>query len=280
MLSKSSICGSPTNLDFLLAILESPEFDSGSTITQFLSTFAFRPPAIDVLAGGSYTLVEDYPGRPTIGKGFGHGGPMDPISFQVANALVGNPLGKEGLEITLTGPDLRFLADAVVSLTGAAISATIDGREFPMWQRVRITAGQRLTIGKTLSNAGCRSYLAVYGGFLNVAEWFGSKATVPMTLVGGYQGRPLATVSRWCYNHPPPLWPWMAFHFSYKLRLKVSTGRHTSHHRHTSSRTRSKSPFGDPREHFAKASGTLGFACNAWAVLRRLSCPRGYRDVL
>lgn len=195
VLSKSSICGPPTNLGFLLAILESPEFESGNTITQFLSTFDFRPPAIDVLAGGSYTLVEDYPGRPTIGKGFGHGGPMDPISFQIANALVGNPLGKEGLEITLTGPDLRFLADAVVSLTGAAISATVDGKDFPMWTRVRIAAGQRLTIGKTLSNAGCRSYLAVYGGFLNVAEWFGSKATVPLTLVGGYQGRPLATVS-------------------------------------------------------------------------------------
>jgi urea carboxylase len=202
VLSKSSICGPPTNLDFLLAILKSPEFEAGHTITQFLSNFAFRPPAIDVLAGGSYTLVEDYPGRPTIGKGFGHGGPMDPISFQIANALVGNPLGKEGLEITLTGPDLRFLADAVVSLTGAAIAATLDGKDFPMWRRVRINAGQRLTIGKTLSNAGCRSYLAVYGGFLNVAEWFGSKATVPQTLVGGYQGRPLATVSHLRYNKP------------------------------------------------------------------------------
>ncbi|KUI61832.1 Putative urea carboxylase [Cytospora mali] len=193
VLSHSAICGPPTNLDFLLAILQSPNFKNGNTITQFLSTFEFRPPVIDVLAGGSYTLVEDYPGRPTIGKGFGHGGPMDPVAFQLANALVGNHLGKEGLEITLAGPDLAFLGDAVVALTGAAISATIDGEEFPMWQRVKISAGQRLTIGKTLSNSGCRAYLAVYGGFTNVAEWFGSKATVPMTLVGGYQGRPLRT---------------------------------------------------------------------------------------
>lgn len=118
---------------------------------------------------------------------------MDPMAFQLANALVGNPLGKEGLEITLTGPDLMFLGDAVVALTGSAISATLDGNEFPMWQRVSISAGQRLNIGKTTSNAGCRSYLAVYGGFLNVAEWFGSKATVPITSVGGYQGRQLRT---------------------------------------------------------------------------------------
>ncbi|KAK8076351.1 hypothetical protein PG994_003623 [Apiospora phragmitis] len=177
--------------DFLLAVLQDPKFQDGETITQFLSTFEFRPAAIDVLAGGSYTLIQDYPGRPTIGKGFGHGGPMDPVAFQLSNALVGNPLGAEGLEITLTGPDLLFLGDAVVALTGAAMSATLDGGTFPMWTRVKISAGQRLTIGKTLSEAGCRSYLAVYGGFLNVAEWFGSKATVSVTLVGGYQGRPI-----------------------------------------------------------------------------------------
>lgn len=193
MLAHSTICGPPTNLDFLLAIVKSPEFEAGSTITQFLSKFQFRPPVIDVLAGGSYTLVEDYPGRPTIGRGFGHGGPMDPVAFQLANALVGNPLGKEGLEITLTGPDLMFLGDAVVALTGANITATLDGKAFPMWQRVRISGGQRLTIGKTTSTSGCRAYLALYGGFLNIAEWFGSKSTVPMTLVGGYQGRPLRT---------------------------------------------------------------------------------------
>ncbi|KAK8091910.1 urea carboxylase [Apiospora hydei] len=193
VLAKTVICGPPTNLDFLQAILQDSKFQAGETITQFLSTFNFRPPAIDVLAGGAYTLVQDYPGRPTIGRGFGHGGPMDPVAFQLANALVGNPLGTEGLEITLTGPDLLFLGDAVVALTGAAMSATLDGDDsaFPMWTRVRISAGQRLTIGKTLSESGCRAYLAVYGGFLNVAEWFGSKATVPMTLVGGYQGRPI-----------------------------------------------------------------------------------------
>lgn len=173
-------------------MLRDPKFEAGETITQFLSAFDFRPAAIDVLAGGAYTLVQDYPGRPTIGKGFGHGGPMDPVAFQLSNALVGNPLGAEGLEITLTGPDLLFLGDAIVALTGAAFSATLDGNtRFPMWTRVKMSAGQRLTIGKTLSKAGCRSYLAVYGGFLNVAEWFGSKATVPMTLIGGYQGRPI-----------------------------------------------------------------------------------------
>lgn len=192
MLSKTRICGPPTNLEFLVAVLEDKEFQAGNTMTKFLDTFSFLPPAIDILAGGAYTLIEDWPGRPTIGRGFSHSGPMDPLAFRIANSLVGNPMSKEGLEITLSGPDMRFLGPAIVSLCGAPMEAKLDGKPFPMWTRVKIEARQRLTIGKT-TDGGCRAYLAVFGGFPGVAEWFGSKATAPMTAVGGYQGRALAS---------------------------------------------------------------------------------------
>lgn len=192
MLTQSRICGPPTNLDFLASILVDENFVAGNTLTRFLDGFKFAPCAIDVLSGGAYTLIEDWPGRPTLGRGFCHSGPMDPFAFRVANALVGNPVGLEGLEITLSGPDLRFLGPAIVSLCGAPTDAKLDGNPIPMWSRVKISAGQRLTVGKTTGN-GCRSYLAVYGGFLNVAKWFGSKATTPMVGVGGYQGRALAS---------------------------------------------------------------------------------------
>jgi urea carboxylase len=49
-----------------------------------------------------------------------------------------------------------------------------------------------LTTGKTTAG-GCRPYLAVYGGFPSVAAWFGSKPAAPMTTVGGYQRRALAS---------------------------------------------------------------------------------------
>ena len=192
ILTGSRICGPPTNLEFLATILQDPEFKSGNTMTKFLSSFAFAPSAIDVVAGGAYTLIEDYPGRPTIGRGFSHSGPMDPLAFRIANFLVGNAAGTEGLEITLSGPDLKFLGAAIVALCGAPMEAKLDGKPFPMWTRVKINPGQRLTIGKTTAG-GCRSYLAVYGGFPSVAEWFGSKSTAPMTAVGGYQGRALAS---------------------------------------------------------------------------------------
>ena len=191
LLTNSRLCGPPTNLDFLTAIIRDSDFASGKTLTNFLKGFKFAPAAIDVLAGGAYTLIEDWPGRPTIGRGFSHSGPMDPLAFRIANLLVGNPEGKEGLEITLSGPELLFLGPAIVSLCGAPFDAKLDGRPFPMWTRMKIDAGQKLTIGKTIGG-GCRAYLGVYGGFPNIAEWFGSKATAPMTAVGGYQGRALA----------------------------------------------------------------------------------------
>ena len=191
LLTGSKIYGPPTNLEFLAAIMQDSTFKSGKTMTKFLSDFKFAPTAIDVLQGGAYTLIEDWPGRPTIGRGFSHAGPMDPLAFRIANSLVGNSVGTAGIEITLSGPDLRFLSAAIVALTGAAMDAKLDGKEFPMWTRVKIEAGQRLTIGKTTAG-GCRSYLAIYGGLPSIAEWFGSKATAPMTAVGGYQGRALA----------------------------------------------------------------------------------------
>ncbi|KAJ5637991.1 hypothetical protein N7490_007870 [Penicillium lividum] len=178
ILRKSSICGPPINLGFLLAVIQNRVFKNGNTITKFLENFTYTPCAIDVISG-----------RPTVGHGFGHAGPMDPIAFQTANLLVGNPVGTEGLEITLTGPALLFLSDAVIASCGPSIPAGLNGTEIPLWRRFYIKAGQRLKIGKM--EAHCRVYLAIYGGLLNVAKWFGSKSTNPMVTVGGYQGRPL-----------------------------------------------------------------------------------------
>ncbi|EXJ89400.1 acetyl-CoA/propionyl-CoA carboxylase [Capronia epimyces CBS 606.96] len=189
VLSRSDICGPVTNLGFLRSIIQQGRFKAGDTTTAFLSNFRYRPTAIDVISGGSQTLVQDFPGRPSVGHGFGHSGPMDPIAFQIANALVGNPLGTEGLEITISGPELLFISPAVIALCGPPVHAALDGQEVPLWTRLDIAAGQRLRIGQIMT--GCRVYMAVYGGFPRIAKWFGSKATNPGVSAGGYQGRAL-----------------------------------------------------------------------------------------
>ncbi|KAL8630287.1 hypothetical protein Q9189_003994 [Teloschistes chrysophthalmus] len=189
-LAQSRICGPPTNLDFLASILKDSRFEAGNTMTKFLTEFDYSPSAIDVLSAGAYTTVQDYPGRPTMGRGFPHAGPMDPLGFQIANLLVGNRPGMEGLEITLDGPELLFLGPGAVALCGAPMEIKLDGRPSSMWTKLHVKAGQKLKIGKT-TGGGCRSYLAIHGGLPSVAEWFGSKATSPGVGVGGYQGRAL-----------------------------------------------------------------------------------------
>ncbi|EMD92957.1 hypothetical protein COCC4DRAFT_139298 [Bipolaris maydis ATCC 48331] len=191
LLTQSLISGPPTNLEFLACILEDARFKNGNTMTSFLKEFTYTPHAIDVISAGAYTLIQDLPARPTVGKGVPHSGPMDPIAFQIANMLVGNPRTKEALELTLTGPELRFVGPAIVALCGAPMEATLDDNEFPMWTSVKIEVGQKLKIGKT-TGGGCRSYLAIYGGFPSVADYFGSKSTSPLVAIGGYQGRALA----------------------------------------------------------------------------------------
>ncbi|PHH82570.1 hypothetical protein CDD82_5590 [Ophiocordyceps australis] len=189
ILNRSSVYGPCTNIDFVKAIVQSDAFVRGETTIRFVDSFEFRSCGIDIRSGGSYTLVQDYPGRPGVGHGYGQAGPMDPIAFQVANILVGNAMGTEGLEITLVGPDMIFLSDALIALCGPPVPAKIDGDDFELWTRLLVRAGQRLTIGKL--PAHCRVYLAIHGGFLNVAQWLGSKATNPSITMGGYQGRSL-----------------------------------------------------------------------------------------
>lgn len=190
VISTSRICGPPTNLELLQTVLASDIFHSGCALTTFLDKFSFVPSAIEVIKGGAYTLVQDL-GRPKVGHGIPRAGAMDPVAHQIANMLVGNSADAESLEITLEGPELLFHAPAVIALTGASAVATVEGQPMPPWTRKRMESGQQLRIGKIQGN-GCRLYLAVYGGFANVAEYFDSKSTSPLVGIGGYQGRQLA----------------------------------------------------------------------------------------
>lgn len=191
LLERSVVSGPPNNLDYLASIMQDDVYKSGRTITSFLQSFVYEPKVIDVISPGAYTLIQDLDGRPSVGKGIPRSGAMDPIALAVGNILVGNQRGQEGLEITLSGPELKFHGAAVIALTGAPIEVTLDGGAISMWSRKHVKAGSTLKVGRT-TGAGCRSYLAVYGGLPSVADYFGSKSTSPIVAIGGYQGRQLA----------------------------------------------------------------------------------------
>ncbi len=104
-------------------------------------------------------------------------------------ARSGNPDDAAGLEITVSGPTLKFNAAAVICLAGAAMPAELDGAPVPFWSPVEVPAGSTLRIG-TAAGAGCRAYLLLRGG-LDVPEYLGSRSTFTLGRFGGHGGRAL-----------------------------------------------------------------------------------------
>jgi urea carboxylase len=146
---------------------------------------------IEILKGGIYTTVQDYPGRVGYWNvGIPPSGPMDSYSFNCANWLVGNDQSEAALEITVTGPSIYFHADAIVGLCGAELEADLNGQPVQWWAATFVPRGSTLNLGKIVGN-GSRSYLAFQNG-LEIEEYLGSKSTFPKGQFGGYKGRPLA----------------------------------------------------------------------------------------
>lgn len=183
------LAGVPSSLPLLRQALAAA--GSASLRARDLDVLPYAPCAIEVLAPGLHTTVQDWPGR--LGHwavGVPPSGPMDDLGFRLANRLVGNPEGAPGLEITLSGPTLRFHAPAIVALAGCAAKALLDGAPLPMWRAVAVPAGAVLRIiGPTTT--GLRCALAVRGG-LDAPAYLGSAATFDLGGFGGCSGRPLA----------------------------------------------------------------------------------------
>lgn len=189
-LNETRIAGIETNLDYLRALINSEMFANGETTTKSLDTFVYTAPTIEVVTPGTQTTVQDYPGRRGYWNvGVPPSGPMDHLSFRLANRAVGNPAGAAALEITLSGPTLKFNTPATIAICGAEFAAKLDGKPVEMWRPVPVKAGQTLALG-TVTGAGARGYLAVAGGF-DVPEYLGSKSTFPLGKFGGHAGRAL-----------------------------------------------------------------------------------------
>ena len=189
-LAETEIDGIETNADYCREILGVSEFISGRMTTQTLNAFAYVPKTVAVLEGGALSSLQSLPGRLGFWEvGIPPSGPMDDKSFQAANLLLGNAPGETALELTLTGPTLKFAHDATVALTGAKMEALLDGAPLALNVAVQVKAGQMLALG-CIDGPGQRSYLAVKGGFA-APEYLGSAATFTLGGFGGHTGAAL-----------------------------------------------------------------------------------------
>ena len=189
-LAGTRVDGIETNLDYLRQIVADHVFAEGRQTTRYLNGFHYRPHTMDVLEPGVQSSIQDYPGRLGYWNiGVPPSGPMDALAFRLGNQLVGNAADAAGLELTVSGPTLKFNSDTVIALTGADMKAELDGEPLAFWCSHAIKAGSVLRLG-AVQGGGCRSYLAVAGGF-DVPDYLGSRSTFTLGQFGGHGGRTL-----------------------------------------------------------------------------------------
>lgn len=191
-LSAISIQGIETNIAYLLAVLNTEELQDGKLTTRFLNAFYFQPHTIDVIAPGTMTTIQDYPGR--IGYwdvGVPPSGPFDNLAFRIGNCLLGNDEDVAGLEITLRGPTLVFNTETRFVLCGAPFKSSLNATEIEFYKAYTANAGSTLKIEHPL-HGGARAYLLIAGG-LDANNYLNSRSTFTLGQFGGFSGRALRT---------------------------------------------------------------------------------------
>jgi urea carboxylase len=191
-LADTGFGGIETNLNYLAQIAASAQFAQGGVVTSFLNSFPYCAHTIEILDGGTMTTVQDYPARLGYWNvGVPPSGPMDSLSFRIGNQLLGNEEGAPGLEVTVTGPSLRFNCNAEIVVAGADYSALLDGQPIDRWKAVPVAAGSVLEL-QQCEGPGARAYLLFKGG-LDVPKYLGSASTFTLGKFGGHAGRALRT---------------------------------------------------------------------------------------
>jgi biotin-dependent carboxylase-like uncharacterized protein len=113
---------------------------------------------------------------------------MDQRAHRLANILVGNDAQTASLEITLTGPTLKFKEPCCIALSGADLSATLNGQTVVLNRPLIVRPQDELAFGAR--KHGTRCYLAVHGGFA-LTPVLGSTSTYLRSHFGGWHGRAL-----------------------------------------------------------------------------------------
>jgi urea carboxylase len=189
-LSVTLLAGIETNLGYLSELAGSAVFAAGGVTTSTLAAFAYSPETLEILSPGTLTSVQDYPGRTGYwNAGVPPSGPMDHLSFRLANRAVGNSEGTAALEMTLAGATIKFNCTTTCCLCGADMSATLNGAPVSNRQPFSVRPGQVLKCG-TISGPGLRTYLAMQCG-IDVPDYLGSKSTFTLGQFGGHGGRTL-----------------------------------------------------------------------------------------
>lgn len=141
---------------------------------------------LKIVKPGLATTIQDL-GRPGyFHLGIPEGGAMDRLAIRAANLLVGNPEDAAGLEAVFMGPEIEFISEASVAVTGAELPVMVDGEPRETWTTFTVKPGQVLSFG--FLQSGARAYIAVSGGIATEPD-LDSRSTYAIGALGGVEGR-------------------------------------------------------------------------------------------
>ena len=123
-------------------------------------------------------------GRPgNMRYGVSASGPMDIISFEAANAVLGNETKQTAIEISLGGLILQCNEGSItLAITGGDFLIEFQGQKISSWTVLTIKKGERLSV--RAGKSGSWAYLA-FSGKLNVKDWLNSSSTHSTSGFGG-----------------------------------------------------------------------------------------------
>ncbi|MDQ0208230.1 5-oxoprolinase subunit C family protein [Alkalicoccobacillus murimartini] len=143
---------------------------------------------IQVVKPGLQTTIQDLGRIGYMSQGVSVTGAMDTRSLRIANMLVGNAEHEAVLEMTMTGPSLKFDEEQLIAVTGGGMLPVMNGKRLHLNTPLFIPAGSLLHFEPL--KKGCRAYLSIAGGY-DVPVVMGSKSTYLRAGIGGYKGRAL-----------------------------------------------------------------------------------------
>lgn len=143
---------------------------------------------IEILTTGAANSVQDLGRFGYLDAGVSRSGAMDAPALELANRMIGNDANAAAIEVAIFPFRLRFDRAALITVTGADCSVTVNGIGFPAWWALSVRAGDVLELG--LPRAGARAYVAVGGG-LKVEKVLGSSSADLKSGWGGHEGRGL-----------------------------------------------------------------------------------------
>ena len=123
-------------------------------------------------------------GRPgNMRYGVSASGPMDIVSFEAANAVLGNDTKQTAIEISLGGLILQCREGSItLAITGGDFLIEYQGQKISSWTVFTIQKGERLSV--RAGKSGSWAYLA-FSGKLNVKDWLNSSSTHSTSGFGG-----------------------------------------------------------------------------------------------